>query len=155
MGLRSRLKNRLKRTLGGETPAPQAPPPAAAAPRAPAPVAPVAPVAPPVAPPLADAAPVTPETAEEAERAEKAAAHLEKTKRAVLRFVGDAGGVSSLGDMHDYSERRWFVGHKKFSDLMEGLVADALIDYDGAEGRAMLTEAGRDYLVENPPPKRK
>jgi len=147
MGLRNRLKNRLKRALGTEPPA--AP---VAAPRPPSPPPAVAPTpAPAAAPP----APVTPESAEEAARAAKAAAHLEKTKRAVLRFVEEAGGVSSLGDMHDYSERRWFVGHKKFSDLMEGLVADALIDYDGAEGRATLTEAGRDYLVENPPPKRR
>ena len=73
----------------------------------------------------------------------------------MLRFVEEAGGESNLGEMHDYSERRWFVGHRKFSDLMEGLVAEALVDYNGAEGRVTLTEAGRQYLVDNPPPKRK
>ncbi len=73
----------------------------------------------------------------------------------MLRLVDEAGGKAGLGEMHDYSERRWFIAHRKFSDLMEGLVEQRLIEYDGAEGQATLTDAGRRYLVENPPPKRR
>lgn len=144
MGLRSRLKNRIKRLVGAEPP-PAPPAPAPQATRKP-------PVAPPAPPPPA---PAPQQTEEERKAAEKAAAHLEKTKRAVLRFVDEAGGECGLGEMHDYSERRWFVAHKKFSDLMETFVAEALLDYNHAEGRATLTEAGRQYLVDNPPPKRR
>ncbi len=149
MGIRSRVKNRLKQLVGGgsaaDGPQPQ-----------PAPLRPSSVSAPAPAPAPAPKPPVAPaQTPEEEKAAAKAAAHMEKTRRAVLRFVEEAGGESGLADMHDYSERRWFVGHKKFSDLMEGLVAEALVDYNGAEGRATLTEAGRQYLEDNPPPKRR
>ena len=117
MGSRSRVKNRLKKLVGGggapqpaassSAPRPRAEPERAAPAPAPAP----APAARPLAPPA--------KTPEEEQAAAKAAVHMEKTRRAVLRFVEEAGGESGLAEMHDYSERRWFVGHKKFSDLME------------------------------------
>ena len=151
MGLRSRFKNRIKRALGGDAPSSPGVVQTVASPRTASP----APAPAPAAAPAPAEAPAPALSAEEQAKAEKAAAHLEKTRRAVLRFVEEAGGESNLGEMHDYSERRWFVGHRKFSDLMEGLVAEALVDYNGAEGRATLTEAGRQYLVDNPPPKRK
>ena len=155
MGIRSRVKNRLKKLVGGGgTPQPAASSPAPRSrtePERPAPTPAPVPASAPAAKPLAPPA----KTPEEEQAAAKAAAHMEKTRRAVLRFVEEAGGESGLAEMHDYSERRWFVGHKKFSDLMEGLVAEALLDYNGAEGRAALTEAGRQYLEDNPPPKRR
>jgi len=86
-------------------------------------------------------------------REAKAAHHFEKTRRGVLRFIDEQGGEASLADMHDHSERRYFVGHKRFSDLMEGLVADSLISYDHGAGRAALTEAGRALGHTKMPPR--
>ena len=38
----------------------------------------------------------------------------------------DAGGRASLADMHQHSEMRYFIGHQKFSQMMEGLVDTVL-----------------------------
>ena len=86
------------------------------------------------------------EAAKAAEMAVKAAKHFERTRRAMLKFVVDQGGTASLADMHDRSERRYFIGHKRFSTLMEGLVDEGLIDFDHATGTAAITAGGRRYI---------
>ena len=150
MGLRTRLKRRVKHFLtGAQTPssspqppsapasadgrlseATQAPPPQKAAP-----------------PPTSTAGADTPPADD------KVARHFERTRRAVLRFIDEAGGTASLADMHELSERKYFIGHKRFSDLMETLVDASLIDFDHSRGEAHLTEAGRT-LAHTPMPRR-
>ena len=93
-----------------------------------------------------DANPDEEEATKAAEMAVKAAKHFERTRRAMLKFVVDQGGTASLADMHDRSERRYFIGHKRFSTLMEGLVDEGLIDFDHATGTAAITAGGRGYI---------
>lgn len=147
MRKRDRLKNRLKRMMGGDTdaqapaavtPTPPAPPSVQAAP--PPPPAPPKPV-----PPPAKAAEV-PADPEAEEMAKKAAKHVERTRKAMLKFVIEQGGEASMADMHALSERRYFIGHKRFSDLMEGIVGEGLIDFDHSSGMATITEAGSAYI---------
>jgi hypothetical protein len=64
----------------------------------------------------------------------------------VLRFIDKAGGRSSLAEMHDHSEMRYFIGHQKFSQMMEGLIDDGLLVYDASLGEGELTSEGRDYI---------
>lgn len=153
MGFRSKLKAAVVKRLGGDDHTPKDVParapssrhepaaptarPAAAAPAAPAPQPTPAPAAAP-----AGAQPIDPEMAA------KASKHFEKTRRAVLSFVHDQGGVASMADMHDHSERRYFIAHKKFSDLMEGIVGEGLVDFDDASGEASITPAGKAYIGE-------
>ena len=140
MGIRSRLKRLLKRDKG--TRIEDTPPPPRPAP-------------PPKPPPKSTSKPKRivvekpPEPAQEKADPpadDKVARHFEKARRGVLKLVQDEGGVSTLNAMHSHSERRYFIAHKKFSDLMEGLVDEGLITYDPAEGEATLTPAGADYL---------
>ena len=149
MRKRDRLKNRLKRMMGAgaesqapaaKTPRPPAPPPVQAAP--PPPPAPVKPAPAPAkaAEPAADP--------EADEMAKKAAKHVERTRVAMLKFVIEQGGEASMADMHALSERRYFIGHKRFSDLMEGIVGEGLIDFDHSSGVATITEAGSVYVEE-------
>ena len=98
------------------------------------------------------AAPATPESSD-AEA--KAARHFERTRRAVLRFIDEQGGVAGLADMHDYSERKYFIGHRRFSDLMETLLEDALIDYDHGAGEARITDKGRELGNTKMPPRKR
>ena len=86
------------------------------------------------------------EDAKAAEMAAKAAKHFEKTRVTMLKFVVDQGGTASLADMHERSERRYFIGHKRFSLLMEGLVEEELIDFDHATGVATITADGQAYI---------
>ena len=155
MGLRTRLKNRLRNALGqpqsGAQPMAASPPPAPA----PAPSPPPAVASP---PPQKTAKPATPKAAVDAPPApetpspkaispEKVARHLERARKGVLTFVAGAGGRASLADMHDHSERRYFIGHQKFSQMMEGLVDEGLLNYDHAEGVGELTDLGREYIA--------
>jgi hypothetical protein len=64
----------------------------------------------------------------------------------LLQHVSEAGGQLSLGDLHSYSERRFFIGHKKFSDLMESMVEAGQLRYDAGAGIATLEPAGQAYL---------
>ena len=67
----------------------------------------------------------------------------------VLRSVaGPEGGEASLADMHAHSERRYFIAHKRFSDLMESLVDDGLIDFDHSTGMATISSAGAELVSE-------
>jgi len=79
---------------------------------------------------------------------EKVRKHMLKTRKGVLKMIIDSGGSSTLGEMHDYSERRYFVAHQKFSKLMESLIAEGQIDYDAAESVATITEVGRTLVTQ-------
>lgn len=148
MGIRSRLKAAVAKRIGGDDSRPADPPRASTPEVKPSSAAPLA-SKPPAAPPAPKPAPASPKppTPEiDPVMAAKAAKHFEKTRKAVLKFVVDQGGVASMGDMHDYSERRYFIAHRRFSDLMEGIVAEGLIDYDDAQGEANITAAGQAYI---------
>ena len=93
----------------------------------------------------------TPEAEAEKEndvQAAKIAKHFEKTRRAMLKFLEDHDGTSHLKEMHDLSERRYFIAHRRFSDLMESLVDDGLIEFDHAKNEASLTVQGREYIAQ-------
>ena len=145
MGLRSRIKGRIKKVIGREdaSGASATPPASQPAPR-PAVARPVDKPAPRPAPPP-EPAPVA-LSEEERQRQEKAAKHLLRTRKGVLKFVVDQGGTASLADMHQHSEMRYFVGHQKFSQMMEALIAEGLLDYSHADGTGAITDAGRDYI---------
>lgn len=91
-------------------------------------------------------------SAEEQEKQEKAARHWQKARRGIVGFVAKQEGArASLADIHSHSEMRYFIGHQKFSRMMEELLADGLLSYDAAEGLGTITEAGRALLAEEVP----
>ena len=157
MGLRSRIKGRLKKAIGGS----EAPTPA------PVPQAPARMKAEPTRPPASDPAPAAEPAPKPAAKKvsvaqaspqkdagdgrkpiseEKVQKHLAKTRKGVLKMVLEKGGSATLAEMHDFSERRYFIAHKKFSDLMEAMIEDAHIDYNSAESVATLTDKGKAYV---------
>lgn len=152
MGLRSRFKDRLTRFLA-DTPAPSASaaPQAAAATPVARSSAPLSTATPGPAAPGPAASPGRPEvkpvSPEEQAKQDKIAAHFEKARRGVLQQIADRGGTASMADLHDYSERRYFIAHQAFSRMMEGFVSEGLIDFDHRVGEATLSERGRAYLA--------
>ncbi len=79
------------------------------------------------------------------EQADKVARHFERARKGVLTFLMDNGGQSELADIHNFSERRFFIGHQKFSQLMEGLVDEELVSYSWEDGIATIMEKGKSY----------
>ena len=78
---------------------------------------------------------------------DKQQAYFEKARKGVLAWLAKQDGASaSLGDMHEHSSGRYLIAHQGFSKMMESFVAEQLIDYDHAERRATLTDAGRRFI---------
>lgn len=165
MGIRDRVKGAVRRVLGREvTPPPAAPPSnlSAAAPSAvavapsvherPAPPKPVAgPVAGPVAPPEVRAAPPASVAApvegaeDEAVKAEKIEKARTRARKGVLKHIGANGGTMAMADAHDFSERRYFIAHRGYSDMMEWWLKEGYIRYE--EGIITVTEEGAAYAA--------
>ena len=74
-----------------------------------------------------------------------------KAKLGVLKHVLDTtpDGRMSMADMHDHSERRYFIAHRSFSDLMETWTSEGLVSYDPDTGTVTVTEAGRAFVAQN------
>lgn len=71
---------------------------------------------------------------------------IERARRGVLKFVSDRGGSASLGEIHEFSEKRFLIMHQGFSRLMEGIVSDGLVEFDATSNTATLTRAGQEKI---------
>ena len=77
---------------------------------------------------------------------ERQKAYFEKARKGMLAWLAKRdGGAASLREMHEHSSERFLIAHQGFSQMMETLVAEKLIDYDKATMTATLTEAGRQF----------
>ena len=81
------------------------------------------------------------------EQDEKILKHRKRTKIAMLKQAVKSNGTAPLGDLHDLAERRYFIAHKAFSDLMEEMVAEGLFLYDWSAGEATITELGNEWIA--------
>lgn len=62
-------------------------------------------------------------------------------RKGLLKYLQKQGGSAAIGDMHAYSTLRYQAGHQAFSQLMEGLVEEGLVSWDGTS--FSLTDAGK------------
>ena len=70
----------------------------------------------------------------------------DRARLGVLKFVSDRGGSARLGDIHGFCEKKFFIAHRGFSRLMDGMVTEGLVDFDFSSNTATLTEAGRGFV---------
>lgn len=63
-------------------------------------------------------------------------------RKGILKQLARKGGSEHIRDLHEFSTLRFGRGHREFSELMEGLVGDELVTYDGE--KFQLTDKGRD-----------
>ncbi len=79
---------------------------------------------------------------------ERQKAYLDKARKGMLTWLSQRdAGTASLADMHQHSSERYLIAHQGFSAMMEGLVAEALVDFDRATMTATLTDAGRRFIA--------
>lgn len=74
-------------------------------------------------------------------------AFFQRARKGVVKFVVDQDGKAALGEMHNFSETKFFIGHQNFSKLMESLVDEKLIEFDQSTGTATVTEAGKSFAT--------
>ena len=70
----------------------------------------------------------------------------DRARQGVLKFVSDRGGSAQLSEIHEFSEKKYFIAHQVFSRLMDGVVSEGLLDFDFISNTATLTDAGRARL---------
>ena len=58
--------------------------------------------------------------------------NAEAAKKGLIKHLARLGGACPIGDLHACSTQRFAAGHQAFSALMDWLVADELVMYDGA-----------------------
>lgn len=77
---------------------------------------------------------------------EKRNAHFARAKKAILGFAVDNGGACGMGDMHGFSESRFFIAHQQFSMLLEECVDEGLVEVDSSNV-ITLTERGHAFVA--------
>jgi hypothetical protein len=83
---------------------------------------------------------------EEEKKEQAAVKHMAKTKKGLIKKIMSQDGSMNLTDLHTYSEARYFVGHKRFSDLMEELIAEELVSYTYEDGIVSLGVNAQTFL---------
>ena len=69
-------------------------------------------------------------------------AQEQTARKGILKQLQRQGGAEHIRELHEFSTLRFGRGHQAFSLLMEGLVADGLVEFESE--RFALTSAGRD-----------
>jgi len=67
-------------------------------------------------------------------------------RKGLLQYLQKQGGAATMVYLHSFSKIRYQAGHQAFSQIMEGLVADGLVIFDGTS--FSLTEQGREQSKE-------
>lgn len=88
-----------------------------------------------------------PSSPTDAEKEAKQREFFEKARKGVLKYLDEKGGRLSLNELHDFSLNEYFIQHQRFSQLLETLVENNLVDYDFSEQVATITEAGRKFAL--------
>ena len=70
-----------------------------------------------------------------------------RARKGVLAHIAKEGGSVKMSDAHDYSERRFFIAHRGFSDMMTWWLDADYIRYE--EGVVHLTDSGRAFAAES------
>jgi len=86
---------------------------------------------------------------DEQEKEAKFNALFKRAKKGVLAFLNENGGSQSLSDMHEYSLNTFFIQHQRFSQLMETLVSEKLVDYSESTQISTITEEGKKFIQQN------
>jgi hypothetical protein len=144
MGLRSRIKGLV---FGPQDPV--RPPSAPTSTSTPTPTPMPTPT--PTPTPTSTSTPPSTRTSADPEMRAKFEKIVAKAKLGVLEHVlkTSPDGAMSMADMHDHSERRYFIAHRSFSDLMETWIGEGLVHYDPESGTVTVTDAGRAFVGQN------
>ena len=83
---------------------------------------------------------------DEREKEAKIKEFFERARKGVLKYVDQKGGTLPMLELHEYSLKTYFIQHQRFSQLMESLVDENLLEFDSPTETAVLTEKGRNFI---------
>lgn len=82
----------------------------------------------------------------EQEKEAKLKEFFERARKGVLKHLQEKGGSLPLGELHEYSLNTYFIQHQRFSQLMETLVDEHLVEYDSVAQTSAITEKGKEFI---------
>lgn len=75
------------------------------------------------------------------------ATDVQAARLGLMKFIAKKGGTVPMRELHTHSLVFYQAGHQAFSQLMEGLVGDGLVVYDGSAATFALTDEGRSAIA--------
>ena len=86
------------------------------------------------------------ENQQSAEALEKQKQFFERARKGVLQHLNDNGGKLNMGELHDYSMKKFLIQHQRFSLMMESFVNEGLVEFDHATQDTVITDVGRKFI---------
>jgi hypothetical protein len=75
------------------------------------------------------------------------AVDTETARQGLMKFIAKKGGTIPMRELHTHSLVFYQAGHQAFSQLMEGLVGDGLVEFDRDTSQFSLTEKGKAAMT--------
>lgn len=85
--------------------------------------------------------------AQSPEALEKQKQFFERARKGVLQHLNEKGGNLNMGELHEYSLKKYLIQHQRFSQMMETFVNEQLVEFDWGTQDVTLTEEGRKFIV--------
>lgn len=71
---------------------------------------------------------------------------FERARKGVLQFLQEKGGKLNMGELHDYSLKKYLIQHQRFSMMMESFVNENLVSFDWGTQDVTLTDEGVKFI---------
>ena len=84
--------------------------------------------------------------AQNPEAIEKQRQFFERARKGVLQYLLPKGGKLNMSELHEYSLKKYLIGHQRFSQMMESFVNEQLVEFDWGTQGVTLTDAGRAFI---------
>lgn len=84
--------------------------------------------------------------AQSPEALEKQKQYFERARKGVLQYLNDQGGKLNMGELHEFSLKKYLIQHQRFSQMMETFVGENLVVFDWGTQDVTLTDEGKKFI---------
>jgi hypothetical protein len=85
--------------------------------------------------------------AQSPEALEKQRQFFERARKGVLQYLNEQGGKLNMGELHEFSLKKYLIQHQRFSQMMETFVNEQFVEFDWGTQDVTLTDAGRKFIA--------
>lgn len=85
--------------------------------------------------------------AQSPEALEKQKQYFERARKGVLQYLNEKGGKLNMGELHEYSLKKYLIQHQRFSQMMETFVGENLVVFDWGTQDVTLTDEGKKFIA--------
>ena len=71
---------------------------------------------------------------------------FERARKGVLQYLHEKGGKLNMGELHEFSLKKYLIQHQRFSVMMETFVNESLVSFDWGTQDVTLTDEGLKFI---------